>query len=129
MNLLSDYDRCIDKAYNEGLEERKQKRRDVAPLKLASKIVIPEGYEIPGMTYEEMVDLIEADIAPEALQYRLGKDLVTKEDWANLPTRMRALHKWYKDDSTDGDEILSVKLRDEHYFMREQTWWPGGLPL
>lgn len=73
------------------------------------------------MTYEEMVDLIEADMAPEALQYRLGKDLVTKEDWANLPTRMRALHKWYKDASADGDEILSVKLRDEHYFMGEQT--------
>ena len=64
--------------------------------------MIPEGYGIAH----------EAGIAPEALQYRLWKDLVTKEDWANLPTRMRALHKWYKDASVDGDEILSVKIRD-----------------
>ena len=65
--------------------------------------------EIPKVDHE----FNKGDIA---YKYKHGEPLVRPEELPNLPTQMRRLHKWYMKAAQEGKIMLTVGVRDEHYF-------------
>ena len=50
-----------------------------------------------------------------AMQYAVGKPLVTPEQYKELPTAMRRLHDWYLREVERGETAVMVKVRKEDY--------------
>ena len=68
-----------------------------------------------GLTVAQYLGKEEVPKADLAYRYEHGKPLVRPEQVPHLQTQMRRLHEWYMHASKEGNIMLMVAVRDEHY--------------
>jgi hypothetical protein len=69
-----------------------------------------------GMSIDQYLSQCDFPTADIAYKYRHGSPLVRSEEIPNLPTRMQKLHKWYMKASKEGQNWITLRINDEHYF-------------
>ncbi|XP_039775654.1 uncharacterized protein LOC120643368 [Panicum virgatum] len=117
---VSDYERQISKPEN--------KKKSCETIK-KQKAARQQQAEDMGLTEEQLTAFeqgtLELESAPIAYKYAHGKDLLedTKE-LQKLPTRMRELHNWYKEQTKNGSITFGVRVPTKIYHQRnEHTMW------
>lgn len=68
------------------------------------------------MTVAQYLGKEDLPMAELAYRYEYGKPLVRPEQVPHLQTQMRRLHEWYMQASKEGNIMLIVAVREEHYF-------------
>ena len=82
--------------------------QSVPPLKVFDdKAAQGSQQHIGSTTFYPFADL--------AYKFVLGENLV--ENVRSLPTKMRNLHKWYKNAVKTGIDSIMVGVKEEHYFQ------------
>ena len=56
-----------------------------------------------------------------AFTYKYGEPLVRSENFFDLTTNMRRVHRWYMENTKKGLAAISVGVKDEHYFRGEDV--------
>jgi hypothetical protein len=117
--LPTDYARSIEKSYEEEMENRSKKGKEVAqlgeqdaqsapPLKVDSDNVL-KNIKVRDLVYPGD-DIPFADVVAT---YVPGENLLD----GDLPTRMRQLQAWYKNAVKEGKHALMLDVKEEHYFQ------------
>ena len=76
----------------------------------------------PGFTLGDYLgDEVQFEMAGLAFKFEHGKPLVRPEELPNLPTRMRALHKWYLEACERVENYITVGVKDEHFFNGNES--------
>jgi hypothetical protein len=128
-NRPSDYDRCIEKSYNEMQRTRssasgkkvpqlgEQEIQSIPPLKvLPDKDVAPDYNDIAsetGLTFAQLIGGEDIPMDDLAWKFAHGQPLVRPEQVRQLPTQMRRYSK-------EGRLMLMVKVKKEHYFREDE---------
>ena len=77
-----------------------------------------------GVTVEQLLGP-QDDVLPKAVPVRLytvGEYLVTRAEWLELPTHMRALHDWYMDEIRHNPDRkwIVMDVAPEYYFKKDE---------
>ena len=119
----SDYERQINNKRNKELSREKVNKEKMKEKELAAADI--------GLTEEELQAIQTGDddkveFAPLAFKYVHGKDLLEggKKVIDKLPTRMRELHKWYKEQAKKGCKQFGFILpADIFHDTQERITW------
>ena len=69
-----------------------------------------------GLSVAQVIGDSGFPMAELAWKYVEGGSLVRPEQIPNLQTQMWRLHEWYMQASKEGNTMLIVAVREEHYF-------------
>ena len=112
-----------------------QARQSITPLNVVSEaapqLVMQQDMEEArklaadmGVTVEQLLGP-QDDNLPKAVPVRLytvGQHLVTRAEWLELPTHMRALHDWYMNEITHNPERKWIVMDVPHdYYFKQDT--------
>lgn len=78
------------------------------------------------LTREELLGIAPIKTATkEGLKhkYTLGEPLVKPEQVNNLSTQMYRFHQWYMEQSANGREMFTARVKDTYYFYGEDDMW------
>jgi hypothetical protein len=69
-----------------------------------------------GLTIVEYLSQCEFPTGDISYTYWHENPLVRSKEIPHLPTIMRKLHRWYMEASKEGKNLITLGIKDEHYF-------------